>query len=101
MNIEPLDVLYAHVHEEDCEEIIEKTILGGEIIERLLYEQNGVRYQRRDDIPFYKKQHRLTLKNSGRTDAEDLDEYLALGGYQALEKALFEMTDVQICAEIS
>ncbi len=101
VNIEPLDVLYAHVHEEDCEEIIEKTILGGEIIERLLYEQNGVRYQRRDDIPFYKKQHRLTLKNSGRTDAEDLDEYLALGGYQALEKALFEMTDVQICAEIS
>ena len=99
--IEPLDVLYAHVHTEDCDEIIDKTILGGEVIERLLYEQNGVRYQHRDDIPFYKNQQRLILKNSGKTDAEDLEEYLALGGYQALEKALFEMTDTQICAEIT
>ena len=101
VNIEPLDVLYAHVHTEDCDEIIDKTILGGEVIERLLYEQNGVRYQHRDDIPFYKNQQRLILKNSGKTDAEDLEEYLALGGYQALEKALFEMTDTQICAEIT
>ena len=101
VNIEPLDVLYAHVHTEDCDEIIDKTILGGEVIERLLYEQNGVRYQHRDDIPFYKNQQRLILKNSGKTDAEDLEEYLALGGYQALERALFEMTDTQICAEIT
>ena len=101
VNIEPLDVLYAHVHTEDCDEIIDKTILGGEVIERLLYEQNGVRYQHRDDIPFYKNQQRLILKNSGKTDAEDLEEYLALGGYQALEKALFEMTGTQICAEIT
>ena len=101
VNIEPLDVLYAHVHTEDCDEIIDKTILGGEVIERLLYEQNGVRYQHRNDIPFYKNQQRLILKNSGKTDAEDLEEYLALGGYQALEKALFEMTDTQICAEIT
>ncbi len=101
VNIEPLDVLYAHVHTEDCDEIIDKTILGGEVIERLLYEQNGVRYQHRDDIPFYKNQQRLILKNSGKTDAEDMEEYLALGGYQALEKALFEMTDTQICAEIT
>ena len=101
VNIEPLDVLYAHVHTEDCDEIIDKTILGGEVIERLLYEQNGVRYQHRDDIPFYKNQQRLILKNSGKTDAEDLEEYLVLGGYQALEKALFEMTDTQICAEIT
>ena len=101
VNIEPLGVLYAHVHTEDCDEIIDKTILGGEVIERLLYEQNGVRYQHRDDIPFYKNQQRLILKNSGKTDAEDLEEYLALGGYQALEKALFEMTDTQICAEIT
>jgi len=100
VNIEPLNVLYSHVHEEDCEEIIEKTILGGQVIERLLYQQNGVSYQHRDDIPFYKNQHRLVLKNSGKTDAEDLDEYLALGGYQAFEKALFEMTDTQICTEI-
>ena len=100
VNIEPLDVLYAHVHVEDCDEIIEKTILKGEIIERLLYNPNGTAYQRRDDIPFYKNQHRVVLKNSGKSDAEDLMEYIALGGYSAFEKALFEMSDVEICKTI-
>ena len=99
--IEPLDILYAHVKVEDCDEIIEKTILGGEVIERLLYTQNGVSYQRRDDIPFYKNQHRVVLKNSGKSDAEDVTEYLALGGYTAFEKALFTMTGEEICREIA
>ena len=99
--IEPLDILYAHVKVEDCDEIIEKTILGGEVIERLLYTQNGVSYQRRDDIPFYKNQHRVVLKNSGKSDAEDMTEYLALGGYTAFEKALFTMTGEEICREIA
>ena len=99
--IEPLDILYAHVKVEDCDEIIEKTILGGEVIERLLYTQNGVSYQRRDDIPFYKNQHRVVLKNSGKSDAEDMTEYLALGGYTAFEKALFAMTGEEICREIA
>ena len=99
--IEPLDILYAHVKVEDCDEIIEKTILGGEVIERLLHTQNGVSYQRRDDIPFYKNQHRVVLKNSGKSDAEDMTEYLALGGYTAFEKALFTMTGEEICREIA
>ena len=99
--IEPLDILYAHVKVEDCDEITEKTILGGEVIERLLYTQNGVSYQRRDDIPFYKNQHRVVLKNSGKSDAEDMTEYLALGGYTAFEKALFTMTGEEICREIA
>ena len=99
--IEPLDILYAHVKVENCDEIIEKTILGGEVIERLLYTQNGVSYQRRDDIPFYKNQHRVVLKNSGKSDAEDMTEYLALGGYTAFEKALFTMTGEEICREIA
>ena len=99
--IEPLDILYAHVKVEDCDEIIEKTILGGEVIERLLYTQNGVSYQRRDDIPFYKNQRRVVLKNSGKSDAEDMTEYLALGGYTAFEKALFTMTGEEICREIA
>ena len=99
--IEPLDILYAHVKVEDCDEIIEKTILGGEVIERLLYTQNGVSYQRRDDIPFYKNQHRVVLKNSGKSDAEDMTEYLALGGYTAFEKALFTMTGEETCREIA
>ena len=98
--IEPLGVLYTHVHVEDCDEIIEKTVLGDEIIERLLYQQNK-EYMRRDDIPFYRGQHRLVLKNSGKSDAEDIMEYIALGGYAAFEKALFDMTDEDICREIT
>ena len=98
--IEPMGVLYTHVHVEDCDEIIEKTVLGGEVIERLLYQQNK-EYMRRDDIPFYRGQHRLVLKNSGKSDAEDIMEYIALGGYAAFEKALFDMTDEDICREIT
>ena len=98
--IEPLGILYTHVHVEDCDEIIEKTVLGDEVIERLLYQQNKA-YMHRDDIPFYKGQHRLVLKNSGKSDAEDIMEYIALGGYAAFEKALFDMTDEAICKEIT
>jgi len=90
VSIEPLNILYTHVHAEDCDEIIEKTLKGGEVIERLLYKTaEGCSCRSRDDIPFYKNQHRLMLKNSGKSDAEDLTEYLANDGYSALEKALF------------
>ena len=100
VSIQPLNVLYTHVKVEDCDEIIEKTILNDEIIERLLYTGNGKTCLNRDQIPFCKNQYRVVLRNSGLTDAEDMWEYVAMGGYSALEKALFEMTDVQICQEI-
>ena len=100
VSIQPLNVLYTHVKVEDCDEIIERTILNDEIIERLLYTGNGKTCLNRDQIPFCKNQYRVVLRNSGLTDAEDMWEYVAMGGYSALEKALFEMTDVQICQEI-
>ena len=100
VEIRPEGILYTHVHPEDCEEILEKTILHGEVIDRLLYKLDGKAYAHHDDIPFYKKQRRVVLETSGNTDAEDLDEYLAHGGYEALEKALFELTPKQICAEV-
>ena len=101
VSIEPLDILYTHVHVEDCDEIIEKTLLGGEVVERLLYQPEGKVYKSRDDIPFYKRQHRIVLKNSGKSDAEDIEEYIALDGYAGFEKALFEMKDTEICKMIS
>ncbi len=101
VSIEPLGVLYTHVHPEDCDEIIEKTVLGGQIIDRLLYHFEGQSYVHRDDIPFYKYQQRLVFKNSGKCDAEDIMEYLAVDGYKGFEKALFEMTDEQICKEVT
>ena len=100
VQIEPEGILYTHVQLSDCDEIIEKTLLGGEVVERLLYQLNGVSFAKHDDIPFYHKQHRVVLANCGTTDAEDLDEYLARDGYVAFEKALFDMTDAAVCKEI-
>ncbi len=96
MRIEPLGVLYTKVKLEDCEEIFEKTIKNGEIVNRLIYKQNGVEYPKQEEIPFYKKQTRLVLENCGRIDAEHIGESLANDGYQAFAKALFEMTPAEV-----
>ena len=100
VHIEPMGVMYIHVKPEDCHEILEKTVLGGEVIDRLVYHLDGTAYPKQEDIPFYKKQHRVVLENCGTSDAEDIEEYIAKGGYSAFEKALFEMTDEQICRNI-
>ena len=100
LQIEPEGILYTHVKVEDAEEIVERTIMKGEVIDRLLYQLDGVAYAKDSEIPFYKLQKRLVLENCGSTDAEDLTEYIARDGYAAFEKALFEMTDEQICKEI-
>ncbi|MEG1658202.1 MAG: NADH-ubiquinone oxidoreductase-F iron-sulfur binding region domain-containing protein [Oscillibacter sp.] len=101
VHIEPMGILYIHVKPEDCHEILEKTVLGGEIIDRLVYHLDGVAYPKQADIPFYKQQHRVVLENCGKSDAEDIEEYIAKGGYRGFEKALFEMTDEEICRTIS
>ena len=101
VHIEPLGVMYVRVKPEDCREIVERTLLGGEVIERLTYHQDGVSYPRQEDIPFYKKQHRVVLASCGASDAENLEEYIAKGGYIAFEKALFDMDGAAICREIS
>lgn len=100
VHIEPLGIMYIHVKPEDCHEILERTVLGGEIIDRLVYHLDGVAYPRQQDIPFYKLQHRVVLKNCGNSDAEDIEEYIAKDGYAAFEKALFEMSDEEICKTI-
>ena len=100
VHIEPMGIMYIHVKPEDCHEILERTVLGGEIIDRLVYTLDGVKYPKQEDIPFYKKQHRVVLANCGKSDAEDMEEYIAKGGYAAFEKALFEMSGQEICQEI-
>lgn len=100
MRIEPYHYLYIKVKEEDCEEIFQTTILGGKPVERLLYVRDGIQYAHQEDIPFYAKQTRLVLKNCGHIDAENVDEYLSVGGYKALETALFERTPDQIIDEV-
>ena len=101
MRIEPLGILYTKVKLSDCEEIYEKTICKGEIINRLLYKQNGVEYAKQAEIPFYKKQTRLVLENCGTIDAEHIEEAIAHDAYQGLAKALFTMTPEDVIKEVT
>ena len=101
VRIEPQGWLYMKVKLDDCEEIVEKTIINGEHIERLAYQKGGEVCKKQDDIPFYKKQTRLVLQHCGHINAASIKEYLALGGYSAFEKALFDMSSEEIIGEIS
>lgn len=102
LRIEPMGWLYTKVKIEDCEEIIEKTVLQGEVIERLVYhDKSGNAYEKQDEIPFYKQQTRIALEHCGHINAESIKEYIAVGGYSAVAKALFEMTPQQIVDEIT
>lgn len=95
--IRPEDTFYAMVKPEDCEEIIESHILNGKTVERLLCKDIDGKYVNKlDDLNFYKKQRRISLKNCGVINPEDIDEYLAFGGYKALEKVLLEMTQDEV-----
>ena len=100
VRIEPQGWLYIKVKKDDCQEIIEKTVLGGEPIERLCYKMNGEIYKTQEEIPFYKKQTRTVLEHCGHIDATSVQEYIAIGGYKAFEKALFDMDGQEIVEEI-
>ena len=81
VRIEPQGWLYTKVKLEDCEEIVEKTIIGGENIERLSYKLNGKVYRKQEEIPFYKKQTRIVQEHCGHINATSIRGYLAIGGY--------------------
>ncbi|GHT78597.1 NADH dehydrogenase [Spirochaetia bacterium] len=99
--VEPEGWLYTRVKPEDAGEIVEKTIAEGKLVERLVYRKDGKAIPKKDEIPFYKKQTRMVLGDCGRINAESIKEYLAIGGYTAFEKALFDMTQEQIIAEVT
>lgn len=100
VRIEPQGWLYTKVKVEDCEEILEKSIKNVQLVERLVYKQNK-EYAKQEEIPFYKKQTRIVFENCGHIDSEDIGEYIARGGYKALEKALFEMDSDAVISEIT
>ena len=101
IKIEPWGYLYIKVSVEDCKEIIERTIKKGECIERLTYKKNDEVYETQEKIPFYEKQTRVVLEHCGQIDATSLEEYLAMGGYKAFEKVLFDMSEDEVINEIS
>ena len=93
-------IQYVKVQPDDCKEILEKSVIGDEVIERLLYKKDEVTYVQPEEIPFIAKQTRIVLENCGKFDAESLDEYLAAGGFSALKKAMFEMTREGVVDEV-
>ena len=101
LRIEPEGYLYTRVKPEDCEEIVQKTIVDGGVVERLLYTQDGQVYSKKNELPFYSKQMRLVLEHCGEIDSDSIEEYLGVGGYSAFEKALFDMTCEEVVEQIS
>ena len=90
VKIYPEDTLYRLVKVEDVEEIVEKDIRNGEIVERLLYVDPATKEKvaKQDEINFYKKQHRVALYGCGVINPENINESLGMGGFQGLRKAL-------------
>ncbi len=101
LRIEPQGWLYTKVKLDDCGEIVEKTIEKGECVDRLAYHKDGKVYREQSNIPFYQQQTRVVLEHCGKIDSSSIREYVAIGGYSAFEKALFDMTGEEIIAEVS
>jgi NADP-reducing hydrogenase subunit HndC len=98
----PERICYLGTKAEDVTEIVSETFIKGRYVERLLYEdlETGRRIVRLDDIPFYKNQERLLLEANSRIDPKSIEDYIAIGGYSALAKALFEMDPENVIDEI-
>lgn len=95
--IRPEDTFYAMVTPDDCEEIIQTHIVEGNKVERLLCKDiDGSVVNSLDDLNFYKKQKRISLKNCGVINPEEIDEYIAFDGYKALEKVLTQMSQDEV-----
>lgn len=96
------DIFYTHVKPEDAAEIIEKTVVKGEVIDRLLYHnpETGKSCKTMEDIPFYAKQRRILLQDSGRINPRDIHEYIANGGYAQAKRVFTEMTPEEVCKEM-
>ncbi|MEG1472802.1 MAG: NADH-quinone oxidoreductase subunit NuoF [Christensenella sp.] len=94
----PEGAFYSRVKLEDVDEIVEEHLLKGRIVERLLHKEDNVEdvATTLDDIEFYKKQHRVALRNCGVIDPEAIDEYIAFDGYKALGTCLTEKTPEEV-----
>jgi NADH-quinone oxidoreductase subunit F len=101
--VEPSGTFYTRVKVKDVEEIVDQTIRKNEIVERLLFTDplTGERIENYRDIPFYSKQQRIALRNIGQINQCDIDEYIAVGGYQSLAKALRKMTPSKVIDEVT
>jgi NADH-quinone oxidoreductase subunit F len=103
VTILPENILYTRVKVADVAEIVSRTVVAGEVVDRLLYVEPATKQRctGTDDIPFYQRQQRFVLRNCGTIDPECIEEYVHTGGYSAARKAFLGMTPEQICQEIT
>jgi NADH-quinone oxidoreductase subunit F len=102
VSIMPDGILYTKIRPEDVPDIVGETLIGGQAVDRLLYQDPATRKHCRgfDDNPFYARQHRMVLRECGFLDPEDIREFILHGGYRAARKAFVEMTPEEICKKI-
>ncbi len=100
--LHPQRILYQRVKPEDAPEIFQETVLKGRVLESLLYEHpvTGERIVSEEEVPFYKKQMRIIFGNNGSIDPTRIEDYIAVGGYQALTKVFTSMRPEEIIQEI-
>ena len=100
--IHPGDIFYKNVEKDDILEIVSETIIGGKIIDRLLYvdPKTGKKIVKESDVPFYNKQERIILGNNGNIDPTDIEDYIAIDGFSALAKALFNMKPEKVIDKV-
>jgi len=102
VTIQPQGIFYQRVQEKDVPLILLETVEKGKILEHLLYEDAITKRKvtSEKEVPFYKAQHRLVMGNNGFIEPTKIEDYIGIGGYQALSKALFEMKPDQIINEV-
>ena len=100
--LQPEGTFYQRVKPADAKLIVNQTIKGRQLVKKLLYRDPQTKevIQHEQDIPFYKKQMRLIFGKNGHMDPTSINDYIALGGYQAQAKALYKMTPDQVIDEI-
>jgi NADP-reducing hydrogenase subunit HndC len=100
--IYPEEICYTRVTPKDVPEIVSQTVIGKKVINRLVYTDpnTGKKSACMSEIPFYKKQLRHLIGNNSKMDPKRIEDYIALGGYSALSKALFKMSPEQVLEEI-
>jgi len=102
VTIMPENILYTRVKAADVDEIVEKTLKKGELVDRLLFVEpgSGKHSKGSDDITFYKRQKRTVLKECGHICPEDINEYISHGGYEGAKNAITNMKPETVCEEI-
>lgn len=100
--VHPEDVCYFQIQPDDVPEIISETIKDNKVIDRLLYTdpETNEKIVHESDIPFYKHQGRIVFGANANVDPKEIDDYLAIGGYGALAKALSEMGPEDVLEEV-